>query len=171
MSVLNLGLDLLFALPLNMGAFGLGLSTSLSYLITCAYVLRKFLVRYGWGQTNFSNICWSELFECAKIGKPSLMFNLGITLKSYIMNLTLMSSVGTSAIMVMSVQGTFCGMLGAIPAGHSGAFGSLGSVYYAAKDRNAFIQTSRFALKSVMIFCGISMLALMFASGRIPHAA
>ena len=116
-------------------------------------------------------ICWSELFECAKIGKPSLMFNLGITLKSYIMNLTLMSSVGTSAIMVMSVQGTFCGMLGAIPAGHSGAFGSLGSVYYAAKDRNAFIQTCRFALKSVMIFCGISMLALMFASGRIPHAA
>ena len=56
------------------------------------------------------------------------MFNLGVTLKAYIMNLTLLSSAGSAAIMVMSVQGTFCGMLGAIPAGHADAFGSMGGV-------------------------------------------
>ena len=169
MCVLNVFFDMLLAVWSDMGAFGLGLATSLSYLITCAYVLRKFLVEYGWGKINFSNIRWGELLECAKIGKPSLMFNLGVTLKAYIMNLTLMSSVGDSAIMVMSVQGTFCGMLGAIPAGHADAFGSLGSVHYAAKDRAAFIKSARLALKSCIFFSGLAMLSLMFAADDITE--
>lgn len=169
MSGLNLVLDMLFAVVFDMEAFGLGLATSISYLLTCAYVLRTFIVRYGWGQTTFANIRWGELFEAAKIGKPSLMFNLGITLKAYIMNLTLMSSVGDSAIMVMSVQGTFCGMLGAIPSGHVDAFGSLGSVHYAAKDRIAFVKTARFALKSCIIFSTVAMLSLMFAADDISE--
>ena len=107
--------------------------------------------------------------EAAKIGKPSLMFNLGITLKAYIMNLTLMSSVGDSAIMVMSVQGTFCGMLGAIPAGHVDAFGSLGSVHYAAQDRVAFIKVARFALRSCIFFSALAMLSLMFGADDITE--
>ena len=169
MCVVNLCADMVLAVWLDMGAFGLGLATSLSYLITCAYVLKKFLVGYGWGKTNFFNIRWRELLEAAKIGKPSLMFNLGVTLKAYVMNLTLMSSVGDSAIMVMSVQGTFCGMLGAIPAGHADAFGSLGSVHYAAKDGVAFIKSARFALKSCIILSGLAMLSLMFAADDISE--
>ncbi|MBR1646829.1 MAG: hypothetical protein IJ685_08640 [Selenomonadaceae bacterium] len=169
MCVLNLCFDMLFAVRLDMGAFGLGLATSLSYLLTCAYVFREFLVNYGWGQTTFSTIRWSELKEAAKIGKPSLTFNLGITLKAYIMNLTLLSSVGSAAIMVMSVQGTFCGMLGAIPAGHADAFGSTGGVHYAAKDRTAFVKSARFALKSCIIFSSIAMLSLMFAADDITE--
>lgn len=169
MCVLNVCFDMLLAVWLDMGAFGLGLATSLSYLITCAYVFRKFLVGYGWGKINLFNIRWGELAECAKIGKPSLMFNLVVTLKAYIMNLTLMSSVGDSAIMVMSVQGTFCGMLGAIPAGHADAFGSLGSVHYAAKDRVAFIKSARLALKSCILFSGLAMLSLMFAADDITE--
>ena len=169
MCVLNLCFDMLLAVRFDMGAFGLGLATSLSYLITCAYVLREFLVNYGWGKTTFATIRWGELKEAVKIGKPSLTFNLGITLKAYIMNLTLMSSVGDSAIMVMSVQGTFCGMLGAIPAGHADAFGSLGSVHYAAKDKDAFVKSARFALKSCIIFSSIAMLSLMFAADDITE--
>ena len=80
-----------------------------------------------------------------------------------------MSSVGDSAIMVMSVQGTFCGMLGAIPAGHADAFGSLGSVHYAAKDRTAFIKSARLALKSCIFFSGLAMLSLMVAADDITE--
>ena len=169
MIVLNTGFDMLFAVYLDMGAFGLGLATSISYLLTSAYVFRKFLVGYGWGQTTFATIRWGELFEAAKIGKPSLMFNLGVTLKAYIMNLTLLSSVGSAAIMVMSVQGTFCGMLGAIPAGHADAFGSMGGVHYSAKDRSAFVKTARFALKSCIIFSGLAMFLLIFAADDITE--
>ena len=160
---------MLFAVYFNMSAFGLGLATSLSYLLTCAYVFREFLINYGWGQTTFATIRWSELKEAVKIGKPSLTFNLGVTLKAYIMNLTLLSSVGSAAIMVMSVQGTFCGMLGAIPAGHADAFGSTGGVHYAAKDRTAFVKSARFALKSCIIFSSIAMLSLMFAADDITE--
>ena len=46
----------LYPLLLYMGAFGFGLATSLSYLLTCVYVFRKFLVGYGWGQTTFATI-------------------------------------------------------------------------------------------------------------------
>ena len=160
---------MIFAVWFDMGAFGLGLATSLSYLVTCAYVFGKFFVDYGWDKTNFSNIRWGELKEAAKIGKPSLTFNLGITLKAYIMNLMLMSSVGDSAIMVMSVQGTFCGMLGAIPAGHADVFGTLGSVHYAAKDKVSFIKSARFALRSCIILSSLAMLALMFGADDITE--
>lgn len=167
MVVLNFSFDMLFAVYLDMGAFGLGLATSLSYLLTCAYVFREFIINYGWDETTFATIRWRDLFEAAKIGKPSLTFNIGVTLKSYIMNLTLLSSVGTAAIMVMSVQGTVCGMLGALPAGHADAFGSMGGVHYASKDRTAFVKTARFALKSCIIFSSIAMLSLMFAADNI----
>lgn len=169
MVALNFCFDMLFAVYLDMGAFGLGLATSLSYLLTCTYVFREFLVNYGWSQMTFATIRWSELLEAIKIGKPSLMFNVGVTLKSYIMNLTLLSSVGTAAIMVMSVQGTICGMLGAIPAGHSDAFGSMGGVHYAAKDKIAFVKSARFALRSCIIFSSIAMLSLMFAADDITE--
>ena len=169
MVVLNFCFDLLFTVRLDMGAFGLGLATSFSYLLTCAYVFRKFLVNYGWGQTTFSTIRWGDLFEAVKIGKPSIMFNIGITLKAYIMNLTLLSSVGTAAIMVMSVQGTVCGMLGAIPSGHADAFGSMGGVHYAAKDRTAFVKSARFALRSCILFSSLAMLLLMFAADDITE--
>ena len=169
MVVLNFCFDMLFAVRFDMGAFGLGLATSLSYLLTSAYVFREFLVNYGWGQTTFATIRWGELKEAVKIGKPSITFNLGVTLKAYIMNFTLLSSVGSAAIMVMSVQGTFCGMLGAIPAGHADAFGSIGGVYYAAKDRTAFVKSARFALKSCIIFSSIAMLSLMFAADDITE--
>ncbi len=167
MVVLNFSFDMLFAVYLDMGAFGLDLATSLSYLLTCAYVFREFIINYGWDETTFATIRWRDLFEAAKIGKPSLTFNIGVTLKSYIMNLTLLSSVGTAAIMVMSVQGTVCGMLGALPAGHADAFGSMGGVHYASKDRTAFVKTARFALKSCIIFSSIAMLSLMFAADNI----
>ena len=167
MCVLNLVFDVVFTLVFNMGAFGLGLATAMSYLLTCAYVLGKFLVGYGWGQTTFSKIRWRDLLESAKIGKPSLMFNLGITLKAYIMNLTLLTTVGDAAIMVMSVQGVLCGMLGAVPLGHVDAFGSIGSVHYAAKDRTAFVKSALFALKSCVLFSAIAMLALLFSANEI----
>ena len=166
---LNFCFDMLFAVHLDMGAFGLGLATSLSYLLTCAYVFREFFIKYGWEQTTLATIRWGELFEAAKIGKPSLTFNIGITLKSYIMNLTLLSSVGTAAIMVMSVQGTVCGMLGAIPTGHADAFGSMGGVHYAAKDRAAFVKSARFALRSCIIFSSVAMLLLMFAADDVTE--
>ena len=53
MCILNSCFDMLFAVWLDMGAFGLGFATSLSYLITCAYVFRKFFVGYGWARQIF----------------------------------------------------------------------------------------------------------------------
>ena len=58
-------------------------------------------------------------------------------------------------------------MLGALPAGHADAFGSMGGVHYASKDRTAFVKTARFALKSCIIFSSIAMLSLMFAADNI----
>ena len=78
---------------------------------------------------------------------PSLMFTLGLTAKSYIMNLTLMANVGDAAVATMNVLGTVCGILGAVPQGCQNAFIALASLYYGDNDRFSFRHLAHLSLK------------------------
>ena len=174
MMLANIFFDLLFIVQFEAGSFGLGLATSLSYLLTILLICRQFLTVAAQRSQlksvalSFTRRNFKPLLKSARYGLPALMFNLGVTIKAYIMNITLMSSVGDAAVATMAVQGTLCGILGAIPMGCANAYMALGSMHYGSEDRFALERLSKVAFKKCHHFSAAIMLLLMAGSSLIP---
>ena len=163
MLVSNISLDLL-SVKFELGAFGLGMATSISFLLSCLSMLPSFINKYKAVHIEFGDLCFSSLGEAAMLGLPSLMFTLGCTLKSYVMNMALMRNLGTPAVAVMNVQGNICSIMGAIPMGCANAFLSLGSIYYGEEDRNSLLALMKYALKTGIILSSTAMVLIISSS-------
>lgn len=165
---LNVSGDLFFVVVLEMGAFGLGSATALSYLLTTVLISRSYLNEDKAIHLQFKDFDFIKLISTARLGLPSLMFTLGITIKAYIMNIVLAENVGDAAVAVMNIQGDVCAILGAVPFGCAEAFVALGSIYYGEEDRFSFQTLVKTALMTCIILSGSSVLLLMFGSTIIP---
>ena len=89
MLVSNTVLDIA-SVALNLGAFGLGLATSISFILSCLSVMPGFLDKYKAVHFETGSYSFSSLIDAAVLGLPSLMFTLGCMAKGYVMNMTLM---------------------------------------------------------------------------------
>lgn len=138
MLVSNIAMDLLSA-ALDLGPFGIGIATSISYLLSFLSMLPPFMDKNKAVHFAAGNFCYSWFDEALTLGLPSLMFTIGCTVKGYMMNYTLMQNLGSDAVAVMNVQGSICSVLGVIPMGCANAFMSLGSLYYGDTEKKTEI--------------------------------
>ena len=168
MVVSNIAMDLLAVAVLHLGVLGMGIATAVSYLFSAAVMFAGFTGRDRVIRFRFGNFCFRRLPKAALLGLPNLMFTIGCTAKAYVMNLTLMSSVGDAAVAAMNVQGNVCSILGAIPMGCANAFLTLGSMYYGDEDRQSLLDLIRYALRTGVALSAAAMLLLMLGSGLIP---
>ena len=160
MLVSNIAMDIA-AVYFRLGAFGIGLATSASYVFAFLCVFPGFTDKYKPVHIEPGNLCLSRLYEAAILGLPSLMFTLGCTVKGCVMNMTLMRNIGASAVAVMNIQGNICAIAGAVPMGCGGAFMSLGSMYYGENDRESLLMLGRYSLKFGVLLSGTVMLFIM----------
>ena len=131
----NVGLDVLFVNVLGLSLFGMGLATSVSFLASALVMILGFVNKRRPLSINLKKITFKEIPHASYLGLPSLMFTLGCTAKAYILNRTLMLSVGDAAVAAMNVQNSVCALLGSIPAGCANSFIALGSLYFGEHDR------------------------------------
>ena len=160
MLVSNTLMDIL-SVVLNLGAFGLGLATSISYIVVFMLVFPSFMDKYKAIHFEWGNFCFSRLYEAAMLGLPSLMFTVGCTVKGYIMNMTLIHNIGSSAVAVMNVQGNICSTIGAVPLGCANAFLALGSLYYGEEDRKSLLYLTKYSLNAGIILSSVTMIVTM----------
>lgn len=163
MLVSNIAMDML-SIALNLDAFGIGIATSVSYLLSFLSMLPPFMDKHKAVHFEAGNLCFSMLGDAAILGLSSLMFTVGCTVKGYMMNLTLMQNLGSAAVAVMNVQGSICSVMGAIPMGCANAFMSLGSLYYGEEDRNSLLALMKYSLKTGVILSAGTMLLLIGSS-------
>ncbi|WP_022778486.1 MATE family efflux transporter [Butyrivibrio sp. AE3009] len=163
----NIILDLVNVLVLDMGTFGMGLASSVSYLLSAAIMLPGFTKSGRLLKLGFKNLKFKDMPEAIRLGSPNLMFTLGTVVKAYVFNRVLVSSFGIPAIATANVQGTLCSFLGAIPQGCAGAFLFIGSMYYGSKDKKSFTQGFSFAMKIGAALSATAAAVLMIFSGMI----
>lgn len=167
MIVSNTILDLLFVIVWKTGILGMGIATSASYLISFAVMLPGFVSEKKAVYLQFRGLCFSRLPEAARFGLPSLMLVIGCTARGYIMNLSLMTSVGVAAVAAMTVQNMVCAVIGAIPMGCANAFLTMGSIYYGEENRHSLLDLLHFSLRfGAMLSAAVTAL-LMLCSGAI----
>ena len=159
--VTNIALDIIFTTVFNMGTFGMGLATAISFLASSAIMFTGFLRR-----DNTVYFCaikpqFRLLWKAAYRGIPSLTFTLGIALKGFIMNRTIMKEVGYEMVAVMNVQGSLCGFLGAIPVGAASAYLVLATMFYGEDDRQSLMSSAKYALRYGLILSTIVVAVLM----------
>ena len=167
MIVSNTILDILFVAFGNLGIFGMGIATSVSYLFSFLVMLPGFISSKKAVFLNFKELSFRDFPESIQLGLSSLMMVTGGAIRGYIMNRMLMVNIGTAAVAAMTVQSTVCAIIGSIPMGSANAFATMGSIYYGEEDKNSFVKLLRFALFFCTIISVIVTALLMLLSGNL----
>lgn len=161
MIFINSTLNIIFLNYFSMGCFGMGLATSISYIISTLILFFGFISEDNAICFNIHSISFKDFPEALKLGLPVLFFNIGVSLKSFILNNTLLISTGSAAVAVLNVQGSLCSLLGSIPYGCASALMILGSIYYGENDRKSLIECMKYTIKIGMIICIIIITLLI----------
>ena len=167
MLVTTISLDLLLGVVLKVGTFGMGVASSVSYLLALVVMFPSFLKEGHAVRFRMGNYCFGELASAAVLGLPSLMFTVGCTAKGYILNQTLARYVGDAAVAAMNVQGNVCAIAGAIPIGIGNTFRSLGGMYYGERDRSSYTGLMSHALKVGLVMSLAATALIMVCSNPI----
>lgn len=166
--VSNLLMDLLNVLVLQWGCFGMGLATTVSYLLSSAVMLTGFIGTNKTIHLSFSDLSYAFIPHAAYLGLPNLMFALGCTAKGYIINIALMKNVGDAAVAVMNIQNNIIAILGAVPMGCAGALLTLASLYYGDGDRKSLVIVTKLAGRIGLILSATISVLLMLGASVIP---
>ncbi|MBO4836063.1 MAG: ATP-binding protein [Clostridia bacterium] len=166
----NAVLNLVLIRAAGMGMTGLGLASSLSYLFSAALMFPRFLRSDRVYRFSPRSLCFSRMKEAARLGLPELLFNAGVTLRTYLLNLTVMGALGASGVAALNVEFSLLSFLSAIPCGVSRSCTLLGSIYYGERDRQSLTEVTSFALKCGLILSVSMTAAVMAFSARIASA-
>ena len=164
----NVALDFLFATRTGMGTMGMGLATSISYLLSAAVMFISFLRKNRLVRFRIRGLSFKDMPAAAKLGTPSLMFNAGCTIKAYVLNSVLLSTGSMAAVAAMSVQSNVCSILGAIPCGASNIVTILGNIYNGEEDRTSMHMLAKYSLQFVSLLSLAVALGVMACSSLIP---
>ena len=166
----NVGLDVLFVNVLGLSLFGMGLATSVSFLASALVMILGFVNKRRPLSINLKKITFKEIPHASLLGLPSLMFTLGCTAKAYILNRTLILSVGDAAVAAMNVQNSVCALLGSIPAGCANSFIALGSLYFGEHDRRSMETLMKYSVRVGTIISAVATALVMVCSTPIASA-
>ena len=156
MFVINALFNWLFIAVLEMGLFGLGLSTSISNLAFCLiqavyYFSGKSLLRF-----SLKSIRVSELPEMLLNGLPGAITQACIFFRGMILNHLIAKHIGEAGLSAFSAINSFGSVFWAVPAGVTSAVMVLGSVYAGEEDRNGLMILMKTFLKR-----GVGLVALV----------
>lgn len=169
MLITNAGLDLLFTTVFNMGMGGMGLSTSISNIVTMAVAIigffpsaKKPVVYLQAGSYSFS-----KLPEMTRIGSTQAVFNLVIAFRSFLLNIILVKLGGTDAVAVMTVLNMFCSFFGMIPTGNANSSLTLGSIFTGEKNRGAMGRLLIYSLRTASIMSLVTIAVVMIFAPQL----
>lgn len=160
--VTDVVLDLLNALVIHGGTFGMGIATALSLTVQCG-ILVAFLLRKG-GCPRFSlkAFCAKEIPELSKSGSPSLVQSLAISLRDASINrLNLFFAVSTVAIVARGVQTDFSMVLFCISDGIASTMVSMSGIYHSVEDKAGLRRVFKYGMGLSMRFA-VASFAVVF---------
>lgn len=160
----NLLFNILFVVVLQWGLLGLGLATSFSGLLCTCLMLPIFKRKEELAHFELIKIQPGDLVGILKIGSPVLMFQAGLFIKNYGMNRALLSGSTVEAVAVLTLQGSICGILGALPYGSGTAVQMLASFFIGEGDSDSIKKVLQTALKTGYMLCiPVLLLLIIFA--------
>ncbi|WP_409199495.1 MATE family efflux transporter [Methanobrevibacter sp. DSM 116169] len=146
-TIINIILDILFATVLDLGLFGIGLATSISYVIGTLILCYHFLLKRN--TLKFTKIKggFEEIRNVIKLGLPSALNRLYITFRSVLTNNLAIWIGGTVAIGALSIQTNIYQFLVSVSMGVGMTTILLGGVFFGEQDKKALKYLLKVSLK------------------------
>lgn len=164
MMATNLSLDYLFIKVLGWGMFGLGLATTVSYIVFFLvlgsfYFSRKAVIRF-----DRSLIRWNDIVPVLMIGMPGALVTFCLAIRGVTLNALLLRTAGNDGLSALAALNSAGYLLYAVTAGIAAAVRLLASVYIGEEDRTSLITVMKDALlKGVPVVCMIAAAVLALA--------
>ena len=160
----NMGFNTLFVAVLSWGLFGMGLATSLSSLFCVGVMLPVFCKKKELAHFDPHCLKVRDLVDIARIGSPVLMFHAGLFIKNYGMNCALLNGSIMDSVAVLTLQGSLCGILGALGFSSGTVVQMLSSFYIGEGDRKSVLEVFAVSMKNGLSLCILAILLLLSCS-------
>ncbi len=180
MTVCNIALDIIFGAVLEMGLWGMGLATSISYwvsaLISCLHFLDK-NSKFGFVSLKGAG---KEIGVVLTTGIPSALNRGCVTCRKIVINWLLISLVGSIAVSAFSVQSTVNQFLMAVTMGMGLTTMDMSGIFYGEKNESALKRTLRVSIKTgfainavvcVLLFIFAPIVVRLFLNGSAEAMA
>lgn len=143
--------DLLNALVLHWGTFGMGLATSLSYVLAMAVVMSAFFDKNSLFKLSFIKLKFSMVRDIVRTGYSRGIAMIARTFGPICINLYLLYLAGTVGLAAFSVQGSVKYLCISLPWGISGAVLLMGNNFFGEKDLDGIRSVVELALRYIMV--------------------
>ena len=130
--------DLLNVFVFHGGAFGMGIATSIGFIVQILIISVAFVLRKGYFRPSLRHLNTSCLKDLFRFGMPDFIKRMAGTLREVLYNyINIVIALSFVAITVRGIQGDLAMLLFCIPSGMGRALGAINGVYYRANDRRA----------------------------------
>ena len=160
----NMGFNTLFVAVLSWGLLGMGLATSLSSLFCVGVMLPVFCKKKELAHFDPHCLKVRDLVDIARIGSPVLMFHAGLFIKNYGMNCALLNGSIMDSVAVLTLQGSLCGILGALGFSSGTVVQMLSSFFIGEGDRKSVLEVFAVSMKNGLSLCILAILLLLSCS-------
>lgn len=157
--------DLLNVFVFKGGVFGMGLATSLSYLVQFLILGSHFLSNKSYFRLSFRNVNRSVISETGKAGNPTTVKKLFTSLRDLVVNrINLSVAVSAAAIAAKGMQNDLNSLMFCIGLGLGNAMLSMTGIYYSAEDRQGLRTLFSYSMRlSVTISLSVCAVLLVIA--------
>lgn len=164
MAVSDVLIDYLNVTVFHGGMFGMGLATSISYLLGLGVLLTYFFHKDRLFHFNLADMKGLEVNQFLSAGMPAGLRVASRALAIILIDKMVMASGGETAMAAMGVQRNLSYMLLSIPIGISGAVLMFSGISYGEKDRGGLVDVMRLANRWTFGFVGIASILFLFVT-------
>ena len=168
--VIDISADLLNALVLMRGSWGMGMATSVSYWVQFVILATHFLSKQSYFKPSFRDIGFRKALEVAKDGAPAFARRLCSILRDLVTNnINIAVAVSAAAIAARGLQGDLNLLMFCIGTGIGKALLSITGIYHSAEDRKGLKRLFSYSMKASVIIPGIAGVILFFTAPFIAR--
>ena len=159
--VANAVFDHIFILVLNMGTFGLGLSTSVSFLVF--FGIQAFFYFRGKSEWKISlrGCRWKDAGKIFTLGYPGALSRFVEMFRCLIVNGLILAYIGNDGVSSFAASNSLLAVIWAIPFGMVAVSRMLFSISIGEEDRRSLVSVFRIVMTKGMLLMGVIVALLV----------
>lgn len=171
MCVFNIAGNLVNGLILHGGTFGMGLSTSLAYLLQLGILITHFMKSSRYFEFSLSAFSAGQLSEIVKAGSPTFVKKAANIFRELFINrFNLAIALTTAAVAAKGIQSDINTVLFCLGLGVSKTLITMTGIYYGADDRQGITRLFTYAVKFSVILSGTVGILIFIAAPLIAES-
>lgn len=161
MTVLDVVLDIVAAVILHGGMYGMALATTIAYFAATAVSLLHFRRSYNTLKLTVISESLAELKGMVATGAPTAVNRVCETLKTVILNNMMNILAGSAAIAALNVRTQANSLIGSVIMGTGSAMMPIAGLFFGEEDETALAKCVKDCVRVGLVLCAVFMVFLL----------